>query len=62
MVMSDPDENGNQILLQSDHLVGHTADWSIGWPGVNYSRTIADTHDWAWFERYGELPGLGVLE
>jgi hypothetical protein len=61
MVMTEPDENGNQILLQSDHDAGQTADWSIGWPGVNYSRTIADTHDWAWFERYGELPGLGVV-
>ena len=61
IVATEPDEYGDQYLLQSDHLAGHSADWSMGWPGVNYSRTIAQTHEFAGFEWYGELPGLGVV-
>jgi hypothetical protein len=62
MIITEADNIGDQILLQSDYRNGlMPGSTNLGTPGVNRSTTIAETQKWAGFEWYSEIPGLGVI-
>lgn len=54
---------GEQYIAQSDHADGNSADFSIGWPGPNWNRTMG----WTWsnidFPTWiGLIDGIPVLD